>query len=107
MLRCQFVVCVFTALRLPAEFCSSFEFTRLILSPHSNACHAKNKFILVLLRFVLKFTRLDFSANQYEPEIEEEEPFSVDEWQEACWLLIDSYFAEKGIMCQDCVDGDW
>ena len=26
----------------------------------------------------------------------EQHTFSVDEWQEACWLLIDSYFAEKG-----------
>jgi DNA-directed RNA polymerase beta subunit len=29
-----------------------------------------------------------------------EEPFDKTEWEKACWLVIDTYFAEKGLVRQ-------
>ncbi len=48
---------------------------------------------------MLEFSRAEPYDNgqEYNYADENESEFTEDEWQEACWQLIDSYFAEKGL----------
>ncbi len=58
---------------------------------------------IVFFSFVLSICSyllfLDPYDGQYNNDIQDdmaEHEFTVDEWQAQCWLLIDSYFADKG-----------
>lgn len=40
------------------------------------------------------------TVEQYETEQEDHEEISHEIWQEACWIVINSYFDEKGLVRQ-------
>ncbi|OQV25070.1 DNA-directed RNA polymerase II subunit RPB2 [Hypsibius exemplaris] len=42
----------------------------------------------------------DEPIGQEEPELQEDQQIQPDNWQDACWLVISSYFEEKGLVRQ-------
>jgi len=47
----------------------------------------------------------DLGDDEYEEE-EETEDISSELWQEACWIVINSYFDEKGLVRQQLASFD-